>query len=146
MGRVEGMPDRTPATEAIALLGRTPYGRVSASQRALPFTTVTRHLVTDGVLTLRLHRGFGYHRALDGNVVAYEADNLGSGAGDAWCVQCTGTARLTEPSRDERSRFGRTPELADGEPFDPVFLHVTPALVTVHILTGLAALTDAYPV
>ncbi|WP_030802912.1 hypothetical protein [Streptomyces sp. NRRL S-337] len=31
---------------AIELLGRTPYGRVSASRRALPFTTVT---LPDGV-------------------------------------------------------------------------------------------------
>lgn len=83
---------------AIDLLSRTPYGRVSASRRALPFTAVTRHLVLDGRLVLRLHRGYGYHQALDGSVVAYEADNVNSGEPDTWSVQFTGTARVIEPT------------------------------------------------
>ncbi|MEU9499287.1 pyridoxamine 5'-phosphate oxidase family protein [Streptomyces sp. NPDC048196] len=121
---------------AIELLGRTRYGRVSASRRALPFTTVTRHLVLDGGrLILRLHGGYGYHRALDGSVVAYEADNVGSGAPDTWSVQVIGTARVTVPDSAERERFGRTPRLADGVPFDPVFLRVEPEFVTLHHLT-----------
>ncbi|BDM73545.1 hypothetical protein HEK616_70320 [Streptomyces nigrescens] len=125
---------------AIELLGRTPYGRVSASRRALPFTTVTRHLVLDdGRLILRLHRGYGYHGALDGSVVAYEADNVGSGAPDTWSVQFTGTARLTLPDAAAREHFGRTPRLADGVPFDPVFLRVEPEFVTLHHLTEVPA-------
>lgn len=94
---------------AIELLSRTPYGRVSASRRALPFTTVTRHLILDGRLMLRLHRGYDYHQALDGSVVAYEADNVNSGERDTWSVQFTGTARVVEPTPAERELFGRTP-------------------------------------
>ncbi|UQA97886.1 pyridoxamine 5'-phosphate oxidase family protein [Streptomyces halobius] len=120
---------------AIELLSRTPYGRVSASRRALPFTTVTRHLVVDGGLVLRLHRGYGYHRHLDGSVVAYEADNADTGASDAWTVQFTGTAHVVTPAPAERALFGRTPRLADGVPFDPVFLRLTPEFVTLHRLT-----------
>ncbi|MGW7556772.1 pyridoxamine 5'-phosphate oxidase family protein [Streptomyces rimosus] len=119
---------------AIELLNRTPYGRVSASLRALPFTAVTRHIVVDGRLLLRLHRGYGYHRALDGNVVAYEADNANSGAEDTWSVQFTGTARAITPTSAEYEQFGRTPRLADGEPFDPVFLRIEPEFVKVHHL------------
>jgi hypothetical protein len=120
---------------ATELLGRTPYGRVSSSRRALPFTAISRHLVTGHRLIVRLHSGYGYHRALDGAVVAYEADNLHSGDTDAWSVHLTGTARLTEPTDAERQRFGPTPRLADGVPFDPVFLRIEPEFIALHHLT-----------
>ncbi|MEU9118541.1 pyridoxamine 5'-phosphate oxidase family protein [Streptomyces sp. NPDC048506] len=121
---------------AMELLGRTPYGRVSASRRALPFTTVTRHLVLDdGQLMLRLHRGYNYHQALDGSVVAYEADNVNCGTSDTWSVQFIGTARVVTPTPTERALFGPTPRLADAAPFDPVFLRIEPEFVTLHHLT-----------
>lgn len=126
------MPDEFRALE---LLSRTPYGRVSASQRALPFTTIARHVVTGGRLLLRLHRGYGYHRALDGSVVSYQADNLAGGEADTWTVQFTGTARVERPEPADRDAFGRTPALADGEPFEPVFLHIEPVFAKVHTLT-----------
>lgn len=129
---------------AIDLLSRTPYGRVSASRRALPFTTVTRHLVLDGRLVLRLHRGYGYHQALDGSVVAYEADNVNSGEPDTWSVQFTGTARVIEPTPAVRELFGRTPLLADGAPFDPVFLRIEPEFVTMHCLTDVPVFRYAH--
>ncbi|GAU66605.1 hypothetical protein SSP35_03_02530 [Streptomyces sp. NBRC 110611] len=120
---------------AIELLSRTPYGRVSASRRALPFTTVTRHVVMDdGRLMLRLHRGYNYHQALDGSVVAYEADNANCDS-DTWSVQFTGTARVVTPTPAERELFGPTPRLADDAPFDPVFLRIEPELVALHQLT-----------
>ncbi|WP_260636797.1 pyridoxamine 5'-phosphate oxidase family protein [Streptomyces angustmyceticus] len=134
----------TDNLRAIELLSRTPYGRVSASRRALPFTTVTRHLVLDGRLVLRLHRGYGYHQALDGSVVAYEADNVNSGERDTWSVQFTGTARVAEPASAERALFGRTPLLADGAPFDPVFLRVEPEFVTLHCLSEAPAAHHAH--
>ncbi|MBH5336021.1 pyridoxamine 5'-phosphate oxidase family protein [Streptomyces pactum] len=59
---------------ALDLLGRTSHGRVSVSVGALPHTAVARHIVSGGELLLRLHRGHGYHRACDGQVVAYGAD------------------------------------------------------------------------
>ncbi len=130
---------------AIELLGRTPYGRVSASRRAMPFTTVTRHLVLDdGRLMLRLHRGYDYHQALDGSVVAYEADNINSGAPDTWSVQFTGTCRVVDPTPAERALFGPTPRLADGVPFDPVFLRIEPEFVTLHHLTDVPAFGHAH--
>lgn len=94
---------------AIELLSRTPYGRVSASRRALPFTTVARHLVLDGRLVLRLHQGYDYHQALDGSVVAYEADNVNSGENDTWSVQFTGTARVVEPTPSSGSSSAARP-------------------------------------
>ncbi|MEU5304367.1 pyridoxamine 5'-phosphate oxidase family protein [Streptomyces noursei] len=135
----------TDVVRAIELLSRTPYGRVSASRRALPFTTVTRHIVVDDRVILRLHRGYDYHRALDGSVVAYEADNVNSGARDTWSVQFTGTARVIEPTPAERELFGRTPRLADGVPYDPVFLRIEPEFVTLHHLTDVPVFGYAHP-
>ncbi|MCK7623848.1 pyridoxamine 5'-phosphate oxidase family protein [Streptomyces sp. RS10V-4] len=135
----------TDDSRALDLLSRIPYGRVSASRRALPFTAVARHIVAGGRVVLRLHRGYGYHRALDGSVVAYEADNANSGARDTWSVQFTGTARATEPDRAERELFGRAPHLADGDPFDPVFLRIEPEFVTLHHLTEVPVAGYAHP-
>ncbi|AIA04628.1 pyridoxamine 5'-phosphate oxidase family protein [Streptomyces noursei] len=135
----------TDVFRAIELLSSTPYGRVSASRRALPFTTVTRHVVVDGRVLLRLHRGYEYHRALDGSVVAYEADNVNSGARDTWSVQFTGTARVIEPTPVERELFGRTPRLADGVPYDAVFLRIEPEFVTLHHLTDVPVFGYAHP-
>ncbi|MYW68884.1 pyridoxamine 5'-phosphate oxidase family protein [Streptomyces sp. SID8379] len=121
------------------LLARVPYGRVATSMRALPFLASARHVVADGRLLLRLHRGYGYHVACVGSVVAYGADNLGaSGPGDdgQWSVQCVGTCEQIDPSTAELELFGPAPHFADGEVFDPVYLHVTPQFVTVHELRG----------
>ncbi|GGU30854.1 pyridoxamine 5'-phosphate oxidase family protein [Streptomyces violascens] len=119
---------------AIELLGRVPYGRVATSMRALPFVAPARHIVIDGRVLLRLHAGLGYHHACLGSVVAYGADNLGSGEVDVWSVQFTGTAEAFEPTAGELALFGDDPRAVDGEPFDPVYMRIEPQFVTVHSL------------
>ncbi|MEU9099109.1 pyridoxamine 5'-phosphate oxidase family protein [Streptomyces sp. NPDC048361] len=119
---------------AIELLGRVPYGRVATSMRALPFVAPARHVVVDGRVLLRLHAGLGYHHACLGSVVAYGADNCGSGADHVWSVQFTGTAEPFEPTADELELFGAAPREVDGEPFDPVYMRIEPQFVTVHSL------------
>ncbi|GAA3393625.1 hypothetical protein GCM10017752_35470 [Streptomyces roseoviridis] len=117
---------------AVELLGRVPYGRVATSMHAMPFVAPARHIVADGGVLLRLHRGLGRHRACEGGVVAYGADNLTSGAADLWSVQFTGTAEAVEPTEAQLAAFGPAPRAVDGEPFDPVYLRVEPRFVTVH--------------
>lgn len=119
---------------AIELLGRVAYGRVATSMRAMPFVAPARHVVADGRVLLRMHRGLGYHRACNGSVVAYGADNCDSGAEHIWSVQFTGTAEIVEPTAEERAAFGPEPVRVDGEPFTPVFLRIEPQFVTVHEL------------
>ncbi|WP_432092354.1 pyridoxamine 5'-phosphate oxidase family protein [Streptomyces sp. bgisy100] len=123
-------------SRAIDLLRSIAYGRLSVSMRALPFVTPARHIVADGRVLLRLHRGYGYHRACDGNVVAYGADNIGHGTEDIWSVQFTGTARSVDPEPRELALFGRMPRSADSDPFEPAYLHVEPRFITVHDLSG----------
>ncbi|MEV5606919.1 pyridoxamine 5'-phosphate oxidase family protein [Streptomyces sp. NPDC052225] len=121
------------------LLARVNYGRVATSMRALPFLASARHIVADGRLLLRLHRGYGYHVACIGSVVAYGADNLGGedpGADGQWSVQCVGTCEQIEPTTAELELFGPAPHFADGDLFDPVYLRVAPQFMTVHELRG----------
>ncbi|MFB7515562.1 pyridoxamine 5'-phosphate oxidase family protein [Streptomyces sp. NPDC056144] len=119
---------------AIELLGRVSYGRVATSMRAMPFVAPARHVVSDGRVVIRMHRGLGYHRACNGSVVAYGADNFSSGAGRIWSVQFTGTAEIVEPTEAELAAFGPEPRTVDDEPFVAVYLRIEPQFVTVHEL------------
>ncbi|MFE0420932.1 pyridoxamine 5'-phosphate oxidase family protein [Streptomyces sp. NPDC058953] len=119
---------------AIDLLGRVSFGRLATSMRAMPFVAPARHIVHDGSVVLRIHRGFGYHRACNGSVVAYGADSFDHGGRSVWSVQFIGTARIVRPTDEERRLFGPEPERADGEPFEPVFMRVEPQFVTLHTL------------
>ncbi|MEV8532166.1 pyridoxamine 5'-phosphate oxidase family protein [Streptomyces sp. NPDC051211] len=129
---------------AIELLCRVPYGRVATSMRALPFLAVARHVVVDGKVVLRMHGGFGYHHACNGSVVAYGADNFGSGDRQLWSVQFTGTAEVVEPTTAELELFGPGPHFVDGVLFDPVYMRIEPQFVTVHTLHGPLDLDRAY--
>ncbi|AZK95270.1 MULTISPECIES: pyridoxamine 5'-phosphate oxidase family protein [Streptomyces] len=119
---------------AIDLLGRVSFGRLATSMRAMPFVAPARHIVNDGGVVLRIHRGFGYHRACNGSVVAYGADSFDRGGRSVWSVQFIGTARIVCPTDEELLLFGAEPEQADGEPFEPVFMRVEPQFVTLHTL------------
>lgn len=135
----DAQQDPQDTDRAFELLASVSYGRVATSMRALPFLAAARHVVADGRLLLRMHRGFGYHEACIGGVVAYGADDLGQeGSGDAarWSVQCVGMCERIEPTPAELALFGPAPRSADGEPFEPVYLHVAPQFVTVHELRG----------
>ncbi|WP_431043336.1 pyridoxamine 5'-phosphate oxidase family protein [Streptomyces sp. P1-3] len=138
--------DKHRDPRALDLLRRTRYGRISVSIGALPFVTVARHTVSGADVLLRLHRGHGYHRACDGNVVAYGVDTAGgdgpagaAAADEFWSVQCVGTARAVRPEPDELTRLGPVPRLADDAPYDPVYLRLRPRFVTVHHIAGIAA-------
>jgi hypothetical protein len=106
--------------------------------RALPFLAFARHIVVDGRVLLRMHRGCGYHRACIGSVVAYGSDNLSSAKpGESlWSVQVVGQCEALEPTAAELELFGPAPRLVDGEPFEPVYLGVEPQFSTVHSTDG----------
>ncbi|MET7514639.1 pyridoxamine 5'-phosphate oxidase family protein [Streptomyces sp. NPDC005480] len=134
----EFQEDRAQEQRAIELIGSVDHGRVATSMRALPFLASARHIVVDGRVVLRMHKGYGYHQACAGSVVAYGADNLNNGdpADGQWSVQFVGTCVAVEPTPGELGLFGPAPRFADGEPFDPVYLRIEPQFVTVHELTG----------
>jgi hypothetical protein len=128
---------------AIELLSSVRYGRLAMSMRALPFLAVARHMVIEGRVVLRMHRGLGFHESCDGSVVAYGADNFNSpapgGAEDLWSVQFTGPAEIVQPPSDQRERFGTGPTEVNGERFDPVYLRLDPQLSHMHTLAFAAS-------
>ncbi|MFD9327305.1 pyridoxamine 5'-phosphate oxidase family protein [Streptomyces sp. NPDC060065] len=134
------MPDEQPddAQLAVELIGRTDYGRVATSMRALPFLAFARHIVADGRVLLRMPRNCGYHQACAGSVVAYGTDNLSSARpGESlWSVQVVGRCETVEPTAAQLERFGPQPRLVDGEPYEPVYLGVEPQFSTVHSTDG----------
>ncbi len=101
----------TDEQRAAELLGRVEHGRVATSMRALPFLASARHIVVDGRVLLRLHRGHGYHRACVGGVVAYGAEVPSAVASarsrQSWSVQVVGECAAVEPTTAELDRFGR---------------------------------------
>ncbi|WP_328748796.1 pyridoxamine 5'-phosphate oxidase family protein [Streptomyces sp. NBC_00285] len=123
---------------AVGLLARTDHGQVATSMRALPFLAFARHIVADGRILLRMPGSAGHHRACAGSVVAYGSDNLGSArpGEDLWSVQVVGECAAYEPSAAEIERFGPAPRLADGEPYEPVYLSVEPRFGSVHSTDG----------
>lgn len=130
--------DRAEKLRAIELLGSVRYGRLAMSMRALPFLAVARHLVIEGRVLLRMHRGLGFHESCDGSVIAYGADNFNfpepSGRDDLWSVQFTGPVEIVNPASDQRERFGTGPSEVNGEHFDPVYLRLDPRLAHMHTL------------
>ncbi|GAB2928671.1 MULTISPECIES: pyridoxamine 5'-phosphate oxidase family protein [unclassified Streptomyces] len=136
--RAVGTIERTAAAGPLDLLGRVPYGRLATSMRALPFLTVARHIVSDGRILLRMHRGFGHHEACDGSVVAYGADNYNGAAsgdgGNLWSVQFTGPAEVVRLRPEQEELFGAAPVSVNGEPYAPAYLRVDPHFVTEHRL------------
>lgn len=125
---------RTDEEHAIELLGRLAYGRVASSLRALPFVAIARHIVVDGAILLRMHKGYGYDQGCIGSVVAYGADNAGQAADEdgLWSVQFVGACTSVTPTQAELELFGPAPHFVDGEPFEPVHLRIEPQFVTVH--------------
>lgn len=138
------MPSPRPSDElhAIELLGRVRHGRLAASMRALPFLAVARHLVIEGGVVLRMHRGLGYHESCDGSVITYGADNFDARADltsddeeGLWSVQFTGPAKIVHPAPDQQELFGAGPAEVNGETFDPVYLRLDPHVVRMHTLS-----------
>lgn len=124
--------DEQDEQHAADLLGRVEHGRVATSMRALPLLASARHIVVDGRVLLRLHKGHGYHRACAGGVVAYGADVPSARSLRSWSVQVVGECAAVEPTAAELDRFGPAPRSVDGVPFDPVYLLVEPQFATVH--------------
>jgi hypothetical protein len=119
---------------AVELLDRVPYGRLAAHLRAMPFLVPARRIVTDGRVLLRPHATSGHQRACCGSVVAYGADNLGSGAAELWSVRFTGTAETARPTDEEPERLGPCPRRIDDQEFRPACPRIVPRFVTVHTM------------
>ncbi|MGW4439771.1 pyridoxamine 5'-phosphate oxidase family protein [Streptomyces sp. NPDC004596] len=118
------------------LLGTAPVGRIVHTRQALPAVVpVNFSLDDDGAVLLRTSAASEMARAVDGSVVAFEADAVDADGRSGWSVVVTGRARVvTDPAEAERlDRIG--PRSWAPSP-DEIFVRIEPELVTGRELVG----------
>ncbi|MGW1024609.1 pyridoxamine 5'-phosphate oxidase family protein [Streptomyces sp. NPDC002577] len=116
--------------ECLALLGRAPVGRIVHTRHALPAVLpVNFGLDADSAVVLRTSAESELARAVDGSVVAFEADEVDAVAQSGWSVVVTGLATVVSDPGEQR-RLGRTgPRSWAASPKD-VFIRIEADLVT----------------
>jgi nitroimidazol reductase NimA-like FMN-containing flavoprotein (pyridoxamine 5'-phosphate oxidase superfamily) len=116
--------------ECLGLLATVPVGRIVYTRQALPAVVpVNFGLDTDGAVLLRTSASSDLARAVDGAVVAFEADAVDAVACSGWSVVVTGRAAVvTDTAELERlDRIG--PDSWVPSPQE-VFVRIEPELVT----------------
>jgi nitroimidazol reductase NimA-like FMN-containing flavoprotein (pyridoxamine 5'-phosphate oxidase superfamily) len=83
--------------EALQLLGGVALGRIAFTIDALPAILPVNHIVDQGAVIVRGHRGMEVVlKAAAGNVVAYSADKIDPSSYVGWSVTLTGVAKLID--------------------------------------------------
>jgi nitroimidazol reductase NimA-like FMN-containing flavoprotein (pyridoxamine 5'-phosphate oxidase superfamily) len=84
--------------ECFALLRSVPVGRIGLSMAALPVVLPVNFAVDGERLVVRTAAGSKLDAALEGSVVAFEADQFDASSGAAWSVLVRGSAGVvTDP-------------------------------------------------
>ncbi|MFF2518073.1 pyridoxamine 5'-phosphate oxidase family protein [Streptomyces sp. NPDC058086] len=116
--------------ECLRLLERAPIGRVVHTRHALPAVLpVNFCLDIDSAVLMRTSADSELAAAIDGVVIAFEADEVDATARSGWSVVVTGRATVvTDPV--EHGRLTRTgPRSWVASPKE-VFIRIEPELVT----------------
>ncbi|WP_329377167.1 pyridoxamine 5'-phosphate oxidase family protein [Streptomyces sp. NBC_01716] len=122
--------------ESLRLLAKTPVGRVVYTRQALPAVLpVNFSLDTDASVLLRTSPDLDLVRAIDGVVVAFEADEFDASTRSGWSVVVTGRATVvTDHAEHERlSQAGPTSWMPLRE---AVFVRIEAEMVTGRELNG----------
>ncbi|MDX3241353.1 MULTISPECIES: pyridoxamine 5'-phosphate oxidase family protein [unclassified Streptomyces] len=122
--------------ECLRLLAERPVGRIVYTRRALPAVLpVNFRLDSDGAVLVRASASSELVTAVDGAVVAFEADEVDAAAHSGWSVVVTGTATLvTDPA--EHARLLRIGPSSWVPAPREVFVRIDPQLVTGRELVG----------
>ncbi|MFI5977771.1 pyridoxamine 5'-phosphate oxidase family protein [Streptomyces sp. NPDC051452] len=116
--------------ECLRLLATAPIGRIVTTRHALPAVVpVNFGLDADGSVLLRTSVASEPARAIDGVVVAFEADTADPDTHSGWSVVMTGRAEIvTDPS--EVTRLERVAPRSRALSPDEVLVRIAPELVT----------------
>ncbi|MET9046465.1 pyridoxamine 5'-phosphate oxidase family protein [Streptomyces sp. NPDC004362] len=122
--------------ECLRLLAKVPVGRIVHTRQALPAVLpLNFSLDGDGAVLLRTSAASELVRAIDGSVVAFEADEVDAVAHSGWSVVVTGPAAVvTDPV--DRERLTRTGPRSWVTSPEEVFVRIEPELVTGRALMG----------
>ncbi|MGW2741746.1 pyridoxamine 5'-phosphate oxidase family protein [Streptomyces sp. NPDC001450] len=125
--------------ECLRLLAKVPVGRVVYTRQALPAVLPVNFSVDDdSSVLLRISASSDLVRAIDGVVVAFEADDFDVATRSGWSVVVTGRATVvTDPAEHERlSRTGPRSWVVTDE---GVFVRVESEMVTGREIAGTRA-------
>lgn len=122
--------------ECLRLLTKAPVGRIVHTRQALPAVLPVNFCVdADGTVLLRTSAASELARAVDGAVVAFEADEIDAGAHSGWSVVVTGSATVvTDP--EEHAHLMRTGPCSWAPSPQEVFVRIESELVTGRELVG----------
>ncbi|WP_327714361.1 pyridoxamine 5'-phosphate oxidase family protein [Streptomyces sp. NBC_00490] len=121
--------------ECLSLLARPRIGRIVHTREALPAVLPVNFGLDDGAVVLRTSAASELVRAIDGVVVAFEADEVDADAQSGWSVVVTGRATVvTDPAEHERLRRVGPRSWAPSP--REVFVRIEPELVTGRELVG----------
>ncbi|MGW1953171.1 pyridoxamine 5'-phosphate oxidase family protein [Streptomyces sp. NPDC001920] len=122
--------------ECLRLLAKAPVGRIVYTRQALPAVLpVNFSLDHDGAVLLRTAADSQLVRAIDGAIVAFEADEVDAAAHSGWSVIVTGAAAVVGDP-DERERLSRVGPRSWVPSPDEVFVRIEPDLVTGRAVAG----------
>ncbi|MFB7458458.1 MULTISPECIES: pyridoxamine 5'-phosphate oxidase family protein [unclassified Streptomyces] len=123
--------------ECLRLMAEVPVGRVVYTRQALPAVLpVNFALAADASVLLRTSAGSDLVRAVDGVVVAFEADAFDVESRSGWSVVVTGRATVvTDPV--EHERLLRTGPRSWMPIDEDVFVRIEATMVTGRELTDL---------
>ncbi|MFI0503809.1 pyridoxamine 5'-phosphate oxidase family protein [Streptomyces albogriseolus] len=122
--------------DCLRLLAKVPVGRVVYTRHALPAVLpINFSLDTDSSVLLRTSPDSDLVRAIDGVVVAFEADEFDAANRSGWSVVVTGRATVvTDPAEHDRLReTGPTSWMPLQE---TVFVRIASDMVTGRELNG----------
>ncbi|MFJ4667511.1 pyridoxamine 5'-phosphate oxidase family protein [Kitasatospora purpeofusca] len=124
-GAVPGGAAQGPGLDearALELLRRAGVGRVVYTLGALPAVLPVRFRLDPlGGVLLSTEPGSELARAVDGAVIAFEADEVDGADGTGWCVTVLGRAEVRRPSpaSSARAEIRIAPELVVGRHLAP---------------------------
>ncbi|MET8808379.1 pyridoxamine 5'-phosphate oxidase family protein [Streptomyces sp. NPDC004546] len=122
--------------ECLRLLATAPIGRIVYTRKALPAVVpVNFGLDADGAVLLRTSMASELARAVDGAVVAFEADAADVETHSGWSVVVTGRAE-TVTDAAEAARLERIGPRSWAPSPEEVFVRIEPELVTGRELVG----------
>ncbi|MBA5221816.1 MULTISPECIES: pyridoxamine 5'-phosphate oxidase family protein [Streptomyces] len=123
--------------ECLRLLAEVPVGRIVYTRHALPAVLPVNFVLDgDSSVLLRTSAGSDLLRAVDGVVVAFEADSFDAVSHSGWSVVVTGPASaVTDPA--EHERLLRTGPQSWMPIQEDVFIRIEAAMVTGRELTDL---------
>ncbi|MEU0075574.1 pyridoxamine 5'-phosphate oxidase family protein [Streptomyces sp. NPDC006332] len=122
--------------ECARLLVQVPVGRIVYTRQALPAVLPVHFcLDRDGAILVRTSASSQLVSAIEGAVVAFEADEVDAAAHSGWSVVVTGPATLvTDPA--EHAQLLRTGPRSWAPAPQDVFVRIDPELVTGRELFG----------